>query len=755
MTTQRSEKAQHTATVRLVQACARGAQRRPKTIIAAWLVFVIACLALGSVAGTRSLTDAGGEVGQSARADQLLAKADLRDPAVESVLVQSKSATTTAATVADLAARAGSLPSVARVITPAQEPTLSVTGGRTELVQVTLAGNPDDAGDNVGPLVAAVAAVSRAHAGVSVQQVGAGTESKAINDMVSNGLHKAEMISLPITLIILVLAFGALVAASVPLILGLTAVAAAIGAMGLISHVAPNSSSTSSLVVLIGLAVGVDYSLFYIRREREERRRGHGEARLRGRATNDSALEAAASSVGRAILVSGATVMVALAGLLITGAGDFISMALGTITVVGIAVIGSLTVLPAVLALLGDRVDRGRLPGWRRRAARRARKAAAAGGTTRGVWARLARGVTASPRAALIAAVCVLGTLAVPLLGMHTAGLQLGDLPQDLPVVKAAAAVESAFPGAPDNAQLVVQGHGLGTASATQELAALGQRARAVTGGQGAVSVEVSTDGTLGRVDVPMPQQSLSAQKAIVTTLRHDVAPTASQIDGVHSAALVTGNAASDLDYSARMKLVTPIVIAMVLLLGFVLLTITFRAPLLAAAMMGLSLLSVGAAYGVLIAVFQHTWAESWLGFHATGHITNWLPLFMFVVLFGLSMDYTVLVLERIREARARGLSPRDAAAEGVGATAGTVTSAAFVMVAVFSIFATLDLVTFKQLGVGLAAAVLIDATVVRGIALPAVVAILGERGWPMRGVAPTTTVTQCEDAAVSAKARV
>ena len=736
-----------------MQACARGAQRRPKTIIAAWLVFVVACLALGSMAGTRSLTEAESGVGQSAQADQLIAKAGLRDPAVENVLVQSKTASATTAAVADLAGRAGGLATVAQVITSTQEPVLSVAGGRTELVQVTLAGSPDDAADNVDPLISAVAAVSRSHSGVTLQEVGPGTENKAINDMVGDGLHKAEMISLPITLIILVLAFGALVAASVPLILGLTAVAAATGAMGLISHIAPNSSSTSAIVVLIGLAVGVDYSLFYIRREREERRRGLGEARLHGRPTNDSALEAAAASVGRAILVSGMTVMVALAGLFITGAGDFISIALGTITVVGIAVIGSLTVLPAVLALLGDRVDRGRFPGWRRREARRARNAATADHQPTGVWARLARWVTASPKAALIAAGCLLATLAIPLFGMHTASLQIADLPQDLPVVKAATAIESAFPGAPDNAQLVVRGHGLNTAAAKHELVALGNRARAVTGGHGAVSVEMSADGTLGRVDIPMPQRSLSEQKTVVTALRHDVAPSATRVGGVDSSALVTGSAASDLDYSARMNLVTPIVIAMVLLLGFVLLTITFRAPWLAAAMMGLSLLSVGAAYGILVAVFQHSWAQSWLGFHATGHITNWLPLFMFVVLFGLSMDYTMLVLERIREARARGLSPREAAAEGVGATAGTVTSAAFVMVAVFSIFATLDLVTFKQLGVGLAAAVLIDATLVRGIALPALVSVLGTRGWPIRGVDRDTTLAPCKDSAVNAGA--
>ena len=244
----------------------------------------------------------------------------------------------------------------------------------------------------------------------------------------------------------------------------------------------------------------------------------------------------------------------------------------------------------------------------------------------------------------------------------------------------------------------------------------------------------MSSNGDVARVNVPMPDQGLDKASNTIQQLRDDVAPTATDIHGVSSPALVTGSAASTMDYSHRMSVATPRVIGFVLLLGFLLLLLTFRSPLLAVAVMGLNLLSIGAAYGVLTSVFQHSWAETLLGFHSSGYIINWLPLFMFVVLFGLSMDYTVLVLERIREARLEGRSPRAAAAEGVGATAGTITSAAVVMVAVFSIFATLDVIMFKQLGVGLAAAVLIDATLVRGVALPAVVALLGERGWKMPG---------------------
>ena len=727
------------ALVGLVRAAARAAQRRPKTVIAIWLLLVLACVGSGAFAGTRSLTNVQAEVGQSAKADALLQHAGLRDPASESILVTATSGAAASAAAADLIVQATALPQVASTIGPEQSADLTADGGRIVLVQVKLRGDPDNAENQVGALLALDDRVERAHPGTTVQEAGGGSENKAIGDLVASDLRHAELISVPITLLILVVAFGALVAACVPLILGITAVAAALGALGLVSHFAPNSQSTSAVVVLIGLAVGIDYSLFYVRREREERRRGHGPSRHEGRVLPDSALEAAASSVGRAILISGLTVVAALAGLLLTGAGDFLSIALGTILVVAIAVVGSLTVLPAVLALLGDRVDIGRVPGHRVLTAARARRDRRAGRST-GAWAALARGVTRHPRGALVGAVCVLAALTVPMLGMHTDDLRASDLPQHLPVVRTINAIEASFPGAPQATELVVTGHDLSAPAAHAGLVALGNRAAAVTGGRGDVTVAVSVDGRLARVDVPTPDLGRAEAKSTIGRLRSHVAPTATTIAGVGSSALVTGDVASNLDYTHRMSHVTPEVIGFVLLLGFLLLLVTFRAPLLAASVMVLNLLSIGAAYGILTAVFQHTWAEHLLGFHSTGYIINWLPLFMFVVLFGLSMDYTVLVLERIREGRLRGLTPREAAAEGVTATAGTVTSAAIVMVAVFSIFATLGLITFEQLGVGLAAAVLLDATLVRGVALPAAVALLGERGWPVRG---------CKDATV------
>jgi RND superfamily putative drug exporter len=390
-----------------------------------------------------------------------------------------------------------------------------------------------------------------------------------------------------------------------------------------------------------------------------------------------------------------------------------------------VAVIGSLTVLPATLALLGDRVDKGRIPLIGRLYAR-------SSGHSR-AWSALAGAVTRRPRAALALALVVLGGLAVPAIGMDTGDSMGRSLPADLPISKAQAEIEHAFPGAPDDAELVVSGTALRSATAHRELVALGQRARKVTRGHGRIGVLVSKDGGTAVVSVPMPNVGADRAAETVGLLRSDVAPTATRI-APGTSALVAGDAAGATDFTSRLNSSRLKVIGFVLGLAFLLLLAAFRSPSLAAAVMGLNLLSVGAAYGLLVAVFQHTWAEGLLGFTSSGTVINWIPLFLFVILFGLSMDYTVLVLERIREARRNGRTAREAAAEGVGATGGTVTSAAVVMVAVFSVFAMLRTLEFKQLGVGLAAAILLDATIVRGLALPAVVALLGERRWRVPG---------------------
>jgi uncharacterized membrane protein YdfJ with MMPL/SSD domain len=692
------------ALARAVRRVAGVAAGRPKAAIALWVVLVVGCIVAGGMAGTRSMTDTEAGAGQSAKADKRIEASGLADPAVESILIRSGDAQQTAGAAADLERRLRDGKDAAGVTGPAEAPELAKAGGRIVLVQARLRGDPDDAADGVAT---AVRAVRSAHRGVTLQQAGAGSFDTAITDMVEEDLGRAEMISLPITLIILVIAFGAVVAAFVPLVLGITAVAAAMGALGVVSQIAPTDDNTASVVVLIGLAVGVDYSLFYIRREREERRAGRGPA---------AALDAASATVGRAILISGLTVMIALAGLLLSGSAVFVAIGLATMLVVAIAVLGSLTVLPAMLALLGDRIDRGRLPRFLRRRPRPAHRTA---------WGRIARMVTRRPLAALVTSVSLLGALAVPVIQLDTAEQGIDSLPKDMPIVQAQRAIEREFPGAPSTAQLVVIGNGLDKQRA--QLDALGARAAKAVGGEAAVRVDVARDGRTAIVDVPMFAVGSDEERRAVEVLRERVAPTAPGDE-----TLVTGEAAGSVDFANQLSTATPVVIGFVLALAFALLLWAFRSPKLAATVVGLNLLSVGAAFGLLVAVFQHSWAEDLLGFTSTGTITSWLPLFSFVILFGLSMDYTVLVLERIREARRAGRAPADAVAEGIAATAGTVTSAAVVMVAIFAVFATLRLLDMKQMGFGLAAAVLLDVTIVRGLALPAAITLLGERGWKM-----------------------
>ncbi|MFZ1994615.1 MAG: MMPL family transporter [Solirubrobacteraceae bacterium] len=691
---------------RAVSSISGASARHPKTVVALWLVLIAGCIFAGSAAGTKTLSNAGSGTGESARADAALSAAHLQSPATESVLVSSGSAQSTGAVVKALEVRVRRLATVASVQGSREVPAFSRAGGRLQLVQVQLRGDPDHADEHVAPLQRVVASVAAAHPGTKVQEAGDASGGHAINQVVNHDLSHAELVSLPITLIILILAFGALVAALVPLLLGLSSVAGALGALGVVSQIAPLGQSTAPVVVLIGLAVGVDYSLFYIRREREERRAGRA---------SDAALTAATASVGRAIVVAALTVMVGLAGLTVTGLGVFTSMALGAILVVAIAAVGSVTVLPAVLALLGDRIDRGRL--WPRR---RRRNAASAG-----VWQRVATGVTARPAASLLVIVVVLGALSVPVLSMRTGDPGVQDLPVHNTVRVAVEAIDRAFPGTPTDAELVVTGHQLGRPVALRALRDLGRRAEKVTAGHGSVTVDTAREGSTAVVSVPFPNVSLPAQQQAVSRLRETVDRSLA-LPGAK--VMLTGAAAGSADFSGRLTTITPLVIAGVLGLAFLLLIAAFGSPALAASVIGLNLLSVGASFGVLVEVFQHGLGEKLLGFSSDGAIVEWLPLFAFVLLFGLSMDYTVLILERVREERSRGADARMAAVRALGATAGAVTSAAAVMIAVFSIFATLHLLEFKQLGVGLAVAILLDATIVRAVALPAAVTLLGRQ---------------------------
>jgi RND superfamily putative drug exporter len=523
------------------------------------------------------------------------------------------------------------------------------------------------------------------------------------------------VLSLPVTLVILIVAFGALLAAAVPVLLALTSVAAALGLSALTSHLLPVTDTTSSVVLLIGMAVGVDYSLFYVRRAREERARGR---------TPLDAVEIAAATSGRAVVISGGTVAVAMAGMFLSGSAIFSSLAVGAILVVAVSVLGSITVLPAVLAKLGRWVDRPRVPFLHRLTMRPGRPPR--------LWPALLRPTLRRPAVALGLGAGALALLALPALGMRTSLPGTDDLPRSIPALQTYDRLTTAFPTEGASDEVVVRA-APGQAGAVRA-ALLDLSGRTAADPHFAVdrepALDVSADGRISRLSVHVRDTAESqGAKDALSLLRTRLIPdTVGRLPGAEAA--VTGDTAPSVDFSRLLADRLPLVVGFVLGLTFLLVLWTFRSVLVAATAIGLNLLSVGAAYGLMVLVFQQTWAEGLLGFRSNGAIVAWLPMFLFVVLFGLSMDYHVFVVSRIRELAMRGMPTRDAVRQGIVGSAGAVTSAAVVMVAVFAIFGTLSGLEFKQLGVGLAAAVLIDATLVRAVLLPAAMTLLGRWNW-------------------------
>jgi uncharacterized membrane protein YdfJ with MMPL/SSD domain len=689
-----------------------------KAAISGWLAFVVAAVVIGGAIGTRHIEQSSSGVGESGRAMQVQHN-QFPAHAGEQVLIQSRTLTARdrafRTAVADVVKRQSALTTVQDVRSPFTAANAGEVSadGHSVVVGFQIKGQSDTADKRVaGSLAATAAAAAGAHPGLLIAQAGDASSAKALNKSFSDDFAKARTLSLPITLVILLVAFGALVAAGIPVLLAITGVAATLGLVAGVSHIAAVDNSVSEVVLLVGMAVGVDYSLFYMRREREERVAGRSE---------QAALEAAAATSGRSVLVSGLTVMAAMAGMYLAGDKTFTSIATGTILVVAVAVIGSLTVLPALLSKLGDRVMKGRVPFVARRRE--------AGGESR-LWSVVLDRVLRHPLVALFAAGGVLIALIVPAFGLHTSSPGLQGLPQGLPIVKTINRIEAAFPGGSSPAAVVIQARDVNAPQVRSAIARMERRALASGQLHEPFQVQVNQ-----RHDVAVVSLGLSgkgtdaASNRALQTLRGDVIPaTIGQLPGVR--ADVGGLTAGSKDFNDSMRSHAPIVFAFVLAMAFLLMLVTFRSIVIAVKAIALNLLSVGAAYGVLTLVFQNHWAEGLLGFKSTGAITSWLPLFLFVILFGLSMDYHVFIISRIREAYDGGMRTEDAVAHGIRSTAGPVTSAAIVMVAVFAIFATLSSLEFKQLGLGLAAAILIDATVIRAVLLPATMKLLGEWNW-------------------------
>ena len=691
--------------------------RHRRTAILGWMAFVVAAVVLGSVIGTKHISSNNDGVGESARADHII-NAKFPQYSGEQVLIQSNKLTVRdpqfQAAVRDVVRRVAATKTVQDLrspLGPANRGEIS-RDGHAALVSFQIAGDQSHADDQVGASLAATAAAQKAHPALRIEQAGDASADKALNKSFSDDFAKARTLSLPITLLILIFAFGALVAAGIPVLLAITGVAATLGLVGLVSHLAPVDPSVSEVVLLIGMAVGVDYSLFYMRREREERAAGRGE---------QAALEAAAATSGRSVLISGFTVIAAMAGMYLAGNKTFASMATGTILVVAVAMLASLTVLPALLSKLGDKVMKGGVPFVARRRER--------GGEAR-IWGAIVDRVLRHPGVAAVVSGGIVVALAIPAIGIHTSDPGLQGLPKGLPIVKTLDRMQAAFPGGAQPAHVVVQARDVRAPQVQTAIRQLESRALATGQMHQPFDVQVSRDHTVADVSVPLSGQGTdSASYRALDTLRGQVIPaTIGGVPGVN--ALVAGETAGAKDFNDSMKSHLPVVFAFVLTMTFLLLLITFRSIVIPLTAIVLNMLSVGAAYGVLTLVFQHSWAEGLLGFKSTGAITSWLPLFLFVILFGLSMDYHVFILSRVREAHDEGMSTSDAVAHAIKSTAGPVTGAAIVMVAVFAIFASLGALEFKQLGVGLAVAILLDATLIRAVLLPAVMKLLGDANW-------------------------
>jgi uncharacterized membrane protein YdfJ with MMPL/SSD domain len=690
--------------------------RHRKLAIGGWLAFVVAAFIAGNMVGTKTLKDADTGNGSSRVADQAVDRADFPKRADENVLVQVRGAAAQPQlrpAVKDVVRRLRRTAHVVDVSDPYHAKGRLSKDGRSALVTFSIPGDDELSKTRVDATLATTAAAQQAHPRLRIAQFGDASADKALDKAMGSDFSRAETLSLPITLLILVVAFGALVAAGVPLLLALTAVFATLGLIGPISQIFPMDSSINSVVLLIGLAVGVDYSMFYLRRKMEERDAGR---------SSEAALEFAAATSGRAVLVSGVTVMIAMAGMFFAGNAVFSSFAVGTMLVVAVAMLGSITVLPAVLSKLGDGVEKARVPFVGRLRHR-------THGESR-VWGWILDRVLAKPALSATLAVAALVALALPALKLHTTNPGVAGLPRSIPIMRTYDRIQAAFPGGTLPASVVVQADDVTAPPVRHGITALTRKALASGQMSGPVTTDVSPDRHVAVVHIALQGSGTDkASDTALATLRQDVIPaTIARVPGVQ--ADVTGMTAGSKDFNDALSSHLWIVFAFVGCLAFLLLLVTFRSIVVPLKAIVLNLLSVGAAYGVLTWVFQEGHLRHLLGFTPVGGITAWLPLFLFVILFGLSMDYHVFIVSRIKEAVDGGMRTDEAVRHGIKSTAGVVTSAAVVMVAVFAIFGSLRMVEFKQMGVGLAVAVLLDATLVRAVLLPAAMTLLGERNW-------------------------
>jgi uncharacterized membrane protein YdfJ with MMPL/SSD domain len=598
----------------------------------------------------------------------------------------------------------------------------NATGGDVSFALVSMVGTLDEVEENIDPVLETVADAQAASDGFQILIGGDASISKEASQIVEEDFGFALFLNLPITFVILILAFGALAAAFVPLSLAVAAVITASGILAVISQGYPLAEVYTEIVLLMGLATGIDYALFVISRFRRERRAGR---------SKDEALLVATSTSGQAVVFAGVTVLMAICGMFLVGDVIFSSLGLSAIVVVAVAVLMSVSLLPALLAMMGDNVNWLRVPFLDR------------GGEGGGVWGFISDRVLARPAAVAAVTLVALLALAAPVFTFNLGFNGAKGLSDDVEAKKAIIALEQNFTlGLITPAQVVVDAGKDQNVFAPQvqshvkELVSLVQAETVSAGNPDApygapIQTDINDAGDTELIQIPL-NADIGEDKAIdaVNRIRNDFIPAAG-FGNSSDRALVTGATAANIDFRDNIMFKTPFVWAFVLGLAFTVLLVTFRSVVIAVKALILNSLSVAAAYGLLVLVFQEGWLlEGPLGFKATGIIESWLPLFLFSILFGLSMDYHMFIMSRIKEAYERGASSNEAIAIGVKATAGTITSAAAIMVAVAVIFVFTRNIGVKQFGFGLATAIFIDATVIRSILLPASMKLLGEWNW-------------------------
>lgn len=703
----------HGLTVR----AARWSANNPWRAILGWIAFVVLCVVAGGIAGTNQATGSDFWVGEAGQAESIATDGGVVQPPTERVLVTEPDGGQVGpaadAAADDVASRIAALPSVADVADPVR-----AEDGTAVLLTWTMGGDAKAAGAVYEDLEAQVAAAQQANPDVTLAQTGTVSTSKGNGKQLGSDLLRAEAITFPVTLIILFIVFGALLAAAVPLLLAISSVASALGLYGLASYVFPDAGgAVANVVLLMGMAVGVDYSLFYLKRVREER------ARSRGQISHAAAVELAAVTSGHAIVISGLAVLVSLVGLYLADDVIFSSITTGSIIVVLVAMVSSLTVLPALLAKLGKRVDR--------RSVRR-NGPAPTSEQPGGVWQKLLLPATRRPGLTLALAAGLMLLLALPAFGIKLRVEGNDTFPKTIPAIATYDRMIQSFPAEGVAHFVAVRAPEGGSDDVRDALTELNRQAQddPLFARTEQPRLRTSADGTVSTLELPIPTGT-NADPSVdsLDRLRGTLLPqTVGQVDGAEYA--VSGQVARSVDYVAHQGDRTFYVVGFVLLATFLMMSWAFRSVVIGLVGVVLNVLSAAAAFGALVMVFQGKWAEDLLGFSSGGFVSSRIPLILFVILFGLSMDYQVFVVSRIREGVLAGLPTRQAVSEGVVRSAGVVTSAAVVMVSVFASFMFVSLLELKQIGFGLAAAVILDAVIIRILILPAVLTLLGSRSW-------------------------